>query len=90
MDWDKHKKQLLKKPEFQRALKDLEPEFQIARAMIEARLKRGMSQQELARRLKTKQSVISRVENGKTAPSMTFLKRAARALDVSFQVSIQP
>lgn len=90
MDWQTHKKQLLKNPEFKKALNEVEPEFQIAKALIEARIKKGLSQKELAERLHTKQSVISRVENAKTTPSLSFLKRAAQSLNVSFQVQIRP
>jgi len=90
MDWKTHKKQLLKNPEFRRALKEMEPELQIAQAVIEARMKEGLSQKELAQRLRTKQSVISRVENAKTTPSLSFLKRTAKALNTSFQLQIRP
>ncbi len=89
MDWKTHKKQLLKNPAFRQALKETEVEFQIAQAVIEARLKRGLSQQELAKKLRTKQSVISRVENVKTLPSVSFLKRLAKALDASLQVQFK-
>lgn len=90
MDWQTHKKQLLKNPEFQKALEEFEPEFQIAKTMIEARIKKGLSQKELAERLDTKQSVISRVENAKTMPSLSFLKRVAQTLNITFQVQIKP
>ena len=90
MNWRTHKKLLLKNPEFQQALKDIAPELQIAKAVIEARMRKGLSQKELAQRLHTKQSVISRVENAKTSPSLTFLKRTAQALNISFQVQIRP
>lgn len=89
MDWETHKKQLLKNPAFRQALKETEVEFQIAKAVIEARLKKGLSQQELARKLKTKQSVVSRVENVKTLPSLSFLKRLAQALDTSLEVQFK-
>jgi len=46
--WQTHKKQLLKKPEFKQALKDIEPELQIAKAVIEARMNQGLSQKKLA------------------------------------------
>lgn len=90
MNWQTHKKQLLKNPKFQQALQDVAPELQIAKTIIEARIKSGWTQKELAEQLQTKQSVISRVENAKTTPSLTFLKRAAQALNVSFQVQIRP
>ena len=90
MNWQTHKKQLLNKPEFKKALKDIEPEFQIAKAVIEARMNQGLSQKDLAQQLHTKQSVISRVENAKTTPSLTFLKKLSRVLNISFQVQIRP
>lgn len=88
MDWKTHKRQLLRDPEVRRALKDNELEFQIARSVIEARINRGLTQKELARRLNTKQSVISRVETVKTTPSLSFLKRLADSLNTSLRVEI--
>jgi ribosome-binding protein aMBF1 (putative translation factor) len=89
MDWKTHKKLLLKKPEFKDALKETELEYAIAKTIIEARLKKGMSQKDLAEKLHTKQSVISRVENAKTTPSLSFLKRLAFAFDASLQVQFK-
>lgn len=90
MNWQTHKKQLLKDPAFNQALKKTEPELQIARAVIEARLDKGLSQKELAHQLNTQQSVISRVESARTIPSLAFMKKVATVLNVSFQVTIWP
>lgn len=89
MDWKTHRAELLKDPEVQKALKESELEFQIAKAIIEARIKYGLSQKDLAEKLHTKQSVISRVENAKTTPSLSFLKRLAEVLNVSLQVQFK-
>jgi len=89
MDWETHKKQLLKKNEFKKALKNSEIEFQIAKSVIEARLKKGLTQKQLAKKLDTKQSVISRLENIKTIPSLSFLKRLAIATDSKLTVTFQ-
>lgn len=86
MDWEKHKKQLLKDPKFRKALKETALEYQIARALILARTKNKLTQKELARRMGTKQSVISRVENAKTTPSLSFLKRLAEILNTDLVV----
>ena len=86
MDWKTHKKQLMKDPEFSQEWKKSQVEFQVAKAVIAARIKRKMSQKELAERLSTRQSVISRVENAKTIPTLSFLKRLADALDVTLEV----
>jgi len=79
MDWQTHKKLLLKNPKFKRALNESEVEFQIAKSVIEARMKKGLTQKELAKKLDTRQSVISRLENVKTIPSISFLKKLAVA-----------
>lgn len=89
LDWDTYKKQLLKRPEFRKALKETELEYQVARSIIKARIERGLTQKQLAKKLNTKQSVISRVENAKTIPSLSLLKRLARALDYSLQIQLK-
>jgi ribosome-binding protein aMBF1 (putative translation factor) len=89
MDWETHRKQLLKDPKVRKALKETELEFQIARSIIKARLHKGLSQVQLAKKLHTKQSVISRVENAKTIPSLSFLKKVAKALGASLEVHFQ-
>lgn len=89
MDWETHKKLLLKNPKFKKALKETRLEYEMARAIILARVKHKMTQKELARKLKTRQSVISRVENGKTTPSLSFLKRLASAFGGSLKISFE-
>lgn len=89
MDWTTHKQQLLKDPEIIQALKETELEYQIARAIIEARANKGITQVELAKKLNTTQSVISRVESAKTTPTLTFLKRLAHVLNLSLQVQFK-
>jgi len=89
MDWATHKKLLLKKPEFKKALAESEFEYQIARTIIKARIGKGLTQGDLAKKLNTRQSVISRVENAKTVPSLSFLKKLASALDVSLSLQFK-
>ncbi len=89
MDWATHKKKLLKNPKVVSALKDTEIEYQIACAVIEARINKGLTQTELAKKLNTTQSVVSRVESAKTVPTLSFLKRLADALNVSLQVQFK-
>jgi ribosome-binding protein aMBF1 (putative translation factor) len=77
MDWQTHKKQLNKNPKFRKALKESRIEYDISRAVIKARLKHQLTQKQLAIKLNTQQSVISRVENAQTTTSVSFLKRLA-------------
>jgi len=86
MDWETHKKLLLKDSQFKKALMETQVEYEIARAMILARTKHKMTQKDLAKRLKTRQSVISRVENAQTTPSLSFLKRFAAVFGATVQI----
>lgn len=88
-DWERHKKKLLKNPEFKKLYEETRPEFEIARAVIRARINSGLTQKQLADRLHTKQSVISRVERANTLPSLSFLKRLAAALNTTLQVQFK-
>ena len=63
--WITHKElkeKLMKDPEFVKEYNKLETEFQIAGQMIEARIKQNITQEELAKKVKTGQAVISRLE----------------------------
>ena len=51
--------------DYKAAYDGLEEEFRLARALIEARTAAGLSQSQLARRMKTSQSYIARIEGGK-------------------------
>jgi ribosome-binding protein aMBF1 (putative translation factor) len=89
MNFQTHKKQLMQNPAFKKVYEESELEFQVARALIKARLERGLTQKKLAEKLHTRQSVISRVENAKTTTSLSFLKRLAKVLDASFQIQFK-
>lgn len=88
-NWDVYKQKLLKDPEFKRLWEESQPEFEIAKAIIRARIERKMTQKELAKRMHTTQSVISRVEQARTSPSISFLKRVAKAFNASLQISFK-
>jgi len=87
MDWQTHKKQLLQKPSFKKALEKDRLEYDIARAIIKARLKHQLTQKQLAKKLHTQQSVISRVENAQTTASVSFLQRFATVFGGELKIS---
>ncbi len=89
MTWEKHKKILLKDPAFRKVYEETRLEYEIARALILARVKKRLTQAQLAKKLKTRQSVISRVESGKSTPSLSFLKRLANVLGTSLSVQFK-
>ncbi|MBF8250119.1 MAG: putative transcriptional regulator, family [Candidatus Levybacteria bacterium] len=85
-DWSDLKKELLKDSKFKKLYEESQPEFEIAKAIIRGRIKNKITQKELAKRMNTTQSVISRVEQARTSPSISFLKRLAAALNASLSV----
>lgn len=89
MDWKEHEKQLLKNPKFLKIAQKLEPEYQLARSIILNRIKKGLTQQQLARKMKTSQSAIARVESGCYLLSLSFLKRLSEALRVRVNICLQ-
>ncbi|MBI5465237.1 helix-turn-helix transcriptional regulator [Candidatus Gottesmanbacteria bacterium] len=83
-------KKRLKDPEFRRLWKESEVEYQLARKLIEKRLKQKISQRELAKQAKTTQAVISRIEGMSSNPSLGLLKRLAKALDLRLEIRFLP
>lgn len=89
MTFEKHKKMLLKNPELRKIYEETRLEREIAHALIRTRIEKRLTQAQLAKKLKTKQSVISRVESGQSTPSLSFLKRLAVVLDTSLSVQFK-
>ena len=89
MKWEEYEKILMKRPGFKEGQEETRLEYEIARALIKARIEKGLTQAEIAKRMHTKQSVISRVENARTVPSLSFLKRLALVLNASLRVQFK-
>lgn len=81
------KRQLLKDEKIKKAYDELGPQFALIEAIIEERLKQGLTQAQLAKKLGTKQSAISRLERGAYNPTLSFLRRLADALGVELRIS---
>lgn len=82
------KKEWLKDPKFKKAYDDLEPEYAIIRAVLQKRIKSKMSQKDLAKKLGTKQSAISRLESGTYNPTLSFLKKLSTTLGGKLEIKI--
>lgn len=82
------KSELLKDKEIKKAYDELGPEFAVVEKLIDRRLKQGLSQSELAAKLGTKQSAISRFESGATNPTIHFLYKVADALDTKLKITV--
>jgi transcriptional regulator with XRE-family HTH domain len=73
-------------PEFREAWEASEPAYQVARL----RIMRGLSQEQLAELVGTKQPSIARLESGKADPQLPFLRRVAEALGARLEVRFVP
>lgn len=87
---EQKKAELMTDPEFRAAYDALEDEFRLARQMIDARVRAGLTQKEVAERMKTTQSAVARLESGKGAPSIKTLKRFAEATGSRLCYEFQP
>ena len=81
----------MKETAYRKEYEALEDEFALASAMIEARARAGLTQAQLAVKMKTTQSTIARLESGKALPSGRTLQRLADAtgskLKIVFEAS---
>lgn len=84
-----HLKESLKDSAFRKAWEESEVEYLLARELIEKRIKKGLSQRGLARKLRTSQAAISRIETMAGNPTLSFLKRIARILDVKLVLRLR-
>lgn len=82
MDFKKVQKILLKNDKYVKAFDELSISFEIARSVIEARTQRNITQKELADMVGTGQSSIARLESGDNVPSISFIHRIAKALNM--------
>lgn len=86
------KDEALRDPELRAAYDALAPSFELKRKMIALRKKAGLTQQQMAEKLGTKRSNISRLEslNSDVSPRLDTIENYARALGYSIQIGFEP
>ena len=80
---------LAENPELLREYEALSPQYDLIDAVIATRTEKHMTQAELAERIGTKQSNISRFEGGNYNPSLEFLQKIAGALDKQLEITLR-
>ena len=81
---------LMKDEEFRREYDAIQPELDITRAIINARIRAGLSQTQLSELSGISQADISRLENGNRNPSLNLLKRLAAAMNTTLRIEFIP
>jgi DNA-binding XRE family transcriptional regulator len=84
-------KKALKRKEFRTTYEALEEEYRLAREMLAARTRMGLTQEEVAGLMGTTKSAISRLEaSGKHIPSLSTLKKYAQAVGCHLEIKMVP
>ena len=76
-------------PDYRAAYYELESEFELARSLIEARTGAGLTQAQLAERMRTTQSVVARIESGRVHLSTRTLEKFARGTGTRLRISFE-
>jgi transcriptional regulator with XRE-family HTH domain len=80
----------LKNPRYATEHAALEPEFKITAAIIDARTKAGLTQEQLAERMDTKQAFVARLEGGNQNTTIKTLERLAAATGLRLTIRFEP
>ena len=77
----------MKDSDFRAEYESLEEEFALAAVLMEARANADLTQGEVARRMRTSQAYVAKMEGGRINPSIKTLKRFADATGTRLKVS---
>ncbi len=92
VDFDDFKEQTLKDPEVREEYEKLKPIYELRRRLIALRKEAGLTQEDLAERLHTKKSNISRLEsaNSKNSPRLSTIEEYAHAMGYEVKIDFVP
>lgn len=87
IEYKKIKNKILRDREIKKEYDKLDFEFALIKKIIEERIKKGVTQKELAEIMGTKQSAISRLESGSYNPTLSFINKISKALDFELKIN---
>lgn len=80
----------MKDPEFKNEFENLQPEFDVIRAIVDARTSQNLTQKQLSERTGINQADISKLENGTRNPTLNMLKRLAKGMNMELKIEFTP
>ena len=89
-DLQKLTEELMHDSEFRKEYEALQPEMDITRAILDARIRAGLTQKELSEKSGISQADICRLEKGTRNPSISLLKRLAEAMGSTLRIEFVP
>ena len=90
MTLKEYKKKRMQDPAFAKAYAEMEPELNVIRAIIDARLSQNMTQKALSDKTGIAQAEISKLENGTRNPSIRLLQRLADGMGMVMNITFTP
>ena len=84
------RKELLSDPKVKAEYDRLGPQFELAEELVKARARAKLSQEEVAKRMGTTQSVVAKLESGRAKPSIRSLERYAAAIGARIRYQLLP
>jgi Predicted transcriptional regulators len=87
--FEEAKKLLMKDAEFKTEYQKLKPRYDVISQVIQERAKQNMTQEELAFRVGTQKSNISRLESGAYNPSLDFIVKVAHSLGKEMTITLK-
>lgn len=87
-NWKEMKEDLLKNDSVKKEYETLRPQYELIEQVIKARIELGLTQAELAKKIGTKQSNISRFESGEYNPSIEFISKIAAGLNKTINIKL--
>jgi ribosome-binding protein aMBF1 (putative translation factor) len=89
-EWAILRERMLADPAVRAEYDALADEFALVEELIKARAHSGLTQEEIARRMGTTQSVVARLESGRSMPSTRTLKKYAEATGMKLVIRFEP
>lgn len=89
VSFDSIKKDLMMDDEFRDEYKKLQPRYEIISKIVKARKEKKMTQSDLAKKVGTQKSNISRLESGNYNPSLDFLIKVANCLGKDLRIDMK-
>ena len=75
---------------FKKEFDDIQPEFDVIRAIVDARTSQNLTQKQLAEKTGINQADIIKLENGTRNPSINLLKRLADGMGMMLKIEFVP
>ena len=88
-DWKTLKGELLKNKDVLAQYEKLQPRYQLISQLLEMRLRNGLTQEKLAKKIGTKQEAIARLESGHANPTIDFLEKITQALGSRLVIQVR-